>query len=275
MPSFATVNLAVVVFLLIFQYKKVYGDEQQESCSQRCGVHNITHPFRLKNSPKHCGDKRCILSCEDNNQLVLYFESFGKYYVQSINYNNFTIRLLDFNYSNDSVPSHPLRSYSFTYHNTLTSPYQVYGDYYKSLVKLILYVNCPNHVQYSSDIYFPTATCTNVSDSYPQHGNSSYVNSIIFGYDKSLSRLGLEDGCRIEFMYLTSWDLQDGNNNNISCTDIRRMMLYGFELSWANSLCKDGWFSYIDENNQRRCIHYGNLFQTSQPFSIFFNWLVN
>ncbi|KAI5394493.1 hypothetical protein KIW84_061235 [Lathyrus oleraceus] len=252
MTFFATLNRVIVVFLLILSYKS-YGDEQQESCSQRCGVHNITHPFRLKNSPKHCGDKRYILSCENNNQLILYYKPFGKYYVQSINYNNFTIRLLDFNHSSYSVPPHPLGSYNFTSGNFITSPYQVYGDRFKSMVEPILYVNCPNRVQYSSDIYFPAPTCINISDSYPQHGNSS----IKFGYQKSLSRLGLEDGCRIEFMYLTSWDLQDGNNSNISCTDIRRMMLYGFELSWSNSLCKDGWFSYLDDNSQRRCRHNG------------------
>ncbi|KAI5394491.1 hypothetical protein KIW84_061233, partial [Lathyrus oleraceus] len=83
----------------------------------------------------------------------------------------------------------------------------------------------------------------------------------------SLSELGLEDGCRIEYMYLTSWDLQDGNNSNISCTDIRRMMLYGFELSWSNGLCEDGWFLYLDDNSQYRCIQDGNLLQTTQPFS--------
>ncbi|CAL5206677.1 unnamed protein product [Lathyrus oleraceus] len=248
MTFFATLNRVVVVFLLILSYKS-YGDEQQESCSQRCGVHNITHPFRLKNSPKHCGDERYILSCENNNQLILYYKPFGKYYVQSINYNNFTIRLLDFNHSSYSVPPHPLGSYNFTSHNSITSLYQVYGDRFKSLVKPILYVNCPNRVQYSSDIYFPAPTCINISDSYPQHGNFS----IKFGYQKSLSRLGLEDGCRIEFMYLTSWDLQDGNNSNISCTDIRRMMLYGFELSWSNIPCKDGSVLYFDENTNVIC----------------------
>ncbi|XP_058724486.1 LEAF RUST 10 DISEASE-RESISTANCE LOCUS RECEPTOR-LIKE PROTEIN KINASE-like 2.4 [Vicia villosa] len=257
MSFLATLNrvVAVVLLLLILSYKS-YGDEQQDSCSQRCGVHNITHPFRLKNSPKHCGDERYNLSCENNNQLMLYYNSVGKYHVQSINYNNFTIRLLDFNYSNYSI-LHPLGSYNFTSDNTETSPYQVYGDLYKSLVKPILYLNCPNRVQYSEDIYFPTPICINISDSYPQQRNSSYVNSIKFGYDKSLSRLGLEDGCRIEFMYLTSWGLQDGNNN-MSCTDIRSMMLYGFELSWLNSLCKDGWSSYLDENGQHGCDHDEN-----------------
>jgi hypothetical protein len=100
--------------------------------------------------------------------------------------------------------------------------------------------------------------------------HSQYVNSFyVDGYDKFLSELWiLEDGCRIEFMYLTTWDVEDINNNNsnISCTDIRRMMFHGFELSWLNSLCDDGWFQYLDENNKRVCCPAG-LHQTTPPFS--------
>ncbi|AES59896.2 stress-induced receptor-like kinase [Medicago truncatula] len=253
MSFFATLNLLVVlVMLLILPYNNVHGDEQQDSCSTRCGDHNISHPFRLKDSPENCGDKRYILSCEDNNQLILYYGSFGKYYVQSINYNNFTIRLLDFNshgYSNYSLPPHPLGFYSFDSRtiNPIALPYRVFGDHYIDLFKSMLYVTCPKHVQYSSGIYFDAA-CMNISNSYEQQKG----NYIVFG-DKSLLELALGDECRIELMFLTSWDFKHGGNNNISCTDIHRMMFYGFELSWLNSLCKHGWYSDIlDYNNQRR-----------------------
>ncbi|KAL5071036.1 hypothetical protein RYX36_021923 [Vicia faba] len=238
----AALTLVVVLLVLIFEYNKVHGDEQQESCSRRCGVHNISAPFRLKDSPENCGDKRYNLSCEDNKQLILYYRSFGKYYVQSINYNNFTIRLLDFNllYSNNSIPpDYSLGLYDFSYY---IFPYL---DYYRykngtdyALTKSMLFVSCPNRMEYSY-----IGNCMNIS-SYTEYGNPFYIGV----YRKTISELGLGDGCRIEFMYPSSWDLQDRNNNNISCTDIRRMMLYGFELSWLNSLCKeDGWFSYLDQ----------------------------
>ena len=69
--------------------------EKQHSCPpSSCGkISNISYPFRLKDDPKHCGDSRYELSCE-NNEATLYLYS-GKYYVQSINYNNFTIRVAD------------------------------------------------------------------------------------------------------------------------------------------------------------------------------------
>ncbi|KHN05169.1 hypothetical protein glysoja_028067 [Glycine soja] len=56
-------------------------------------ITNITYPFRLKGDPKGCGDNRYELACE-NNVTVLYLYS-GKYHVQAINYNNFTIRVVD------------------------------------------------------------------------------------------------------------------------------------------------------------------------------------
>jgi len=232
----------------------VYSDEHHESCSGSCGVHNISHPFRLKDSPKHCGDKRYILSCEDNNQLILYYEFeeyHGKYYVQSINYNNFTIRLLDFNLVNFSPPYYSLGLYNFSsYSSPSSSPYLFYKlSSYSTpsstsytdhiLTKSLLYVSCPNWTEYS---YVGNCMST-------QHGNRFYVGR----YSKSLSELGLKDGCRVEFMYLTSLNFENGNNNNISCTDFRHMMFYGFEFSWLNSICKHGWYAELDQYNHLQC----------------------
>ena len=91
-PKMPSLTLVVVLLILILSYNIADGDdEQQESCSRRCGVHNISHSFRLKDSPEECGDKRYILSCEDNNQLILHYECqeyHGKYHVRSINYKN-------------------------------------------------------------------------------------------------------------------------------------------------------------------------------------------
>jgi len=244
-----------MVAVVLLMSNKVYGNEQKESCSRRCGVHNISHPFRLKDSPKKCGDKRYILSCEDNNQLILYYESeeyHGKYYVQSINYNNFTIRLLDFNLasSNNSIPPYySLRIYNFrSHHDSPYLAYYRYKNYTKHmLTKSMLYVSCPNRMEYSY-----IGNCMNKT-SNSQDVNSFYVD----GYGKSLSEFGLGDGCRIQFMYLTSLDVEDDggdvNNNNISCADIRREMFYGFELSWLKGFCKIGLYAQLDQYNKPFC----------------------
>jgi hypothetical protein len=63
MSSLTSAALAFVVVLLILIFPhKVYGNEYQESCSRRCGVHNISYPFRLKDSPKKCGDNILVLT---------------------------------------------------------------------------------------------------------------------------------------------------------------------------------------------------------------------
>ncbi|PNX98472.1 receptor-like protein kinase [Trifolium pratense] len=55
-------------------------------------------------------------------------------------------------------------------------------------------------------------------------------------------------------MYLTSLPVEVVHGNNISCMDIHRMVFYGFELSWLNSVCKDSYANaYINANNQPRC----------------------
>ncbi|KAJ8770535.1 hypothetical protein K2173_018026 [Erythroxylum novogranatense] len=60
-----------------------------------CGnIPNISYPFRLRTDHKNCGNKDYELSCENNLALVLNLFS-AKYYVQAINYSNYTIRLVD------------------------------------------------------------------------------------------------------------------------------------------------------------------------------------
>jgi hypothetical protein len=103
----------------------------------------------------------------------------------------------------------------------------------------------------------------NSSNSYEK----SFYANIDFGPSKYLLELGLRNTCRIEFMYLTSWPLHHGNNN-ISCMDIRRMVFYGFELSWLNSVCKGlDANAYINADNQPRCPPSG----LASHNSIFFN----
>ncbi|MED6144324.1 hypothetical protein PIB30_014672 [Stylosanthes scabra] len=223
-----------------------------ENCSSLwCGKHNIRPPFRLQNiSPQHCGDHTYTLSCEDhNNQLFLYWKSL-KFSVQSINYNNYTIRLADANFaSQHNMHQHRLYSknscllfnYSLGVYNFIDSENEPYRySLEKSnggrfmLIKEMIYVRCMNH--------------------------SLYVN--VNG--KSLRNLGLEDSCYVEWMYPTSWPHVDESQviKNISCRDIQNMMLYGFELSWAVSSCRHNfWYKVqIDHHNHVSCYFRVPLF---------------
>ncbi|XP_027367995.1 rust resistance kinase Lr10-like isoform X2 [Abrus precatorius] len=237
MLSFAVSRITLLVVFLLFLYQsyKCNAKEDAQLCSRRCGIHNITHPFRLQDSPDTCGDTRYNLSCEDN-QLLLYL-GFGKYYVKSINYNNYTIRLVDVNirpHDYSSLPRYSLGLYNFS----LSTPYTTYQDS-NSSVKSLLYWSCPNGVDSSLHNVNENPICVNT------------WHAVII-HDESLRDLGIGDSCRIEFMYITSWP-NELTNGNVSCAEIRHMLLYGFELSWLSSFCKDREFGYLDDNSQHRC----------------------
>jgi hypothetical protein len=70
-------------------------------------------------------------------------------------------------------------------------------------------------------------------------------------------------------MYLTSWPLEHGGRrrgNNVSCSDIRRKVFYGFEPFWINSLGANGWQGQDDYGRHKSS---SNLLQTTPHFSKF------
>jgi len=76
-----------------------------------CGnIHNISYPFRLNTDPESCGNKNYELVCENNVRPTLNL-SMVKYYVQAINYSDFTIRLVEAGVQKDdcfSIPRHSI-----------------------------------------------------------------------------------------------------------------------------------------------------------------------
>ncbi|KAL1309705.1 hypothetical protein AAHE18_17G196800 [Arachis hypogaea] len=217
--------------------------------SEWCGRHDIRHPFRLNNSsPSHCGEHMYTLSCENDNQLFLYLKSI-KFQVQSINYNNYTIRLVD---ANVALHSHDL-SYPLPYSlipsnftGAQDEPYQ-YRIYKQNfdfirLTKQMLYLKCPPYGVKSSATAAAT-TCMNGSYSL---GSTFYVSDL----DKTLQDLAFRDSCHVEWMYLTSWPTEI-EDRNISCTDIHHMLLYGFELSWLKVYCK--YAAMLSDHNKVIC----------------------
>ena len=67
----------------------------------------------------------------------------------------------------------------------------------------------------------------------------------------------VEDSCKVEQMFLTSWP---GNDDpvNTSCTDVHNELLYGFELSWLQVICESCSQTfihdcYLDDANLVQC----------------------
>ncbi|OIV89101.1 hypothetical protein TanjilG_27613 [Lupinus angustifolius] len=241
--------LMVSLIVLIYGSSSCNAKDNALNCSRLCGVHNISYPFRLNDSPKHCGDMRYNLSCE-NNQLVQYWTSKKYYYVQSINYNNYTIRLVDANivhhYHHSFLPPSSLPPYSYPYE--LYKDYQYLNSHYKtkSLTKVVTYMRCPYPVMHGS------ATCMkkNENSSYIEEGSVFHVSA---GED-TLWDLRVGDSCSIEFMHPTSWPEEYYNQSNISCTNIHDILLYGFELSWLQIFCpRFPYYVYLDDHDNPNC----------------------
>ncbi|KAL2318179.1 hypothetical protein Fmac_032055 [Flemingia macrophylla] len=214
--------------------------EQEDACPpSSCGkITNITHPFRLKGDPIGCGDKRYELACE-NDVTVLYLY-WGKYNVEAINYDNFTVRVVDPGLQQQNCSSLPRYFLSLTnfsdaiyYYNT-TDPYQAsYGLHYwrEFLFHHIVLLNC-SHPVADNHKYVNTASCVN---------GQSKSKGYIYAIAGDLKAEDFEVGCHVKVVTPTSWwglDT-DTDRDTYSYTTILESLLYGFEISWMARACED------------------------------------
>ena len=215
-------QILVLVFLFVLSRTCKARDSNDDRCPpSSCGeIRNISHPFRLQTDPKNCGQHGFSLSCE-NNVTILYLLN-GRYVVESINYNNGTIRISDPELRSDdcaSLPRNSLSTYNFFY----GVPYELEwtgpdpATHNKiNLAKSVIFMSCENPV--NSPLYIDAASCTKWKYSY------ALVNG-------SLSVADMPSSCRIELMALVSRSaIIDGAN--VSYADIHRALVDGLELAW-------------------------------------------
>ncbi|XP_052119122.1 LEAF RUST 10 DISEASE-RESISTANCE LOCUS RECEPTOR-LIKE PROTEIN KINASE-like 2.2 [Arachis duranensis] len=236
------------------------ADHSKTCAPSSCGkVTDIRHPFRRKDDPENCGDRRYELTCENNVTVLALFP--GKnYHVESINYNNFTIRLVD--PSMDSSEDHncsTLPRYSITrtnFSNTETEPYvyearQVRETLLKNggmvretlqSFEHVVFLKCRNPVR-DDPRHVDTAPCIK------EGGNNVYA--VVGG----LPVVELRDDCDVKLVAASSL-LSVSMNQNFSYADIRRMLAYGFEVSWIPGACE-----YQCGQNNRVCVIDG-IFQS-------------
>ncbi|XP_014521802.2 LEAF RUST 10 DISEASE-RESISTANCE LOCUS RECEPTOR-LIKE PROTEIN KINASE-like 2.2 [Vigna radiata var. radiata] len=228
-----------MVMFLLFLGQQVCATKEQEHATDClasfCGkIANISRPFRLKGDPIHCGDRRYELNCENN---VTVLNLYGKkYHVQAINYDNFTIRVVDPGVeepSCSSLPRYLLSQSNFTdtYLVRSVDPYratqfqfsEVIGFYEKSLFKHIIYLNCSHPVS-ENHRYVNTTPCV-------KWESKGYM----YAFAGNLTAASLEVGCRIKLVSPTSWWGLD--ENEYSYTVMNTALRYGFEMSWLHSAC--------------------------------------
>ncbi|KAJ9679780.1 hypothetical protein PVL29_021634 [Vitis rotundifolia] len=207
------------IFLLLLLPTTCKAKLNLHRCHSSCGnIPDISYPFRLKDDRRRCGDRKYELACE-NNRTILQLYS-GRYYVEEINYNRETIRVVDTGLKKDDCSSLPLHS--------LTDANFSYGDPYRLSYKTsdVNFVDCEAPI--NSSLYIDMAPCSRNSSS-----NSSLSSMQTYSYVvvRHMALSDLEDSCSVGLVVGFSTTGQEIDN---SLPDIHNRLLYGTDLKWFN-----------------------------------------
>ncbi|KAL2456013.1 Protein kinase superfamily protein [Abeliophyllum distichum] len=222
-----------IIFIILSHCAKYC--KANDSCPPTfCGsITNISYPFRLRGDPENCGDPSYELACE-NNRTFLYLSSNRYYYVQSISYNNFSIRVLDPGLENISCDSYPINT-PLSYYTSL-EPYTLFYD----MNTPIIYTSCEAPAK--SHFYVDTSSCSkNISLQKYSYVVVGYVTFAVF-----------EDSCRIDTMAWISNDFPIVANSTFS--DIQDGLAYGFVILWYRVYCREceakkGYYCYYNDGS--------------------------
>nr|GMD49622.1 LEAF RUST 10 DISEASE-RESISTANCE LOCUS RECEPTOR-LIKE PROTEIN KINASE-like 2.1 [Ipomoea batatas]GMD53698.1 LEAF RUST 10 DISEASE-RESISTANCE LOCUS RECEPTOR-LIKE PROTEIN KINASE-like 2.1 [Ipomoea batatas] len=282
--------IAFLICVLVIQFP-CHSNSRQYCNPSSCGtIHNISFPFRLNTDPENCGKPNYQLTCEQN-RTVLTLKS-QKYYVQSINYNNFTIRLVDPGVQDNnlcSFPRYALARYRFSRYDVqdnkmysilseynLTAylnPYAISRAMYEwegvPLITVpIIFFSCPFPVKSSTSSAFVETTkdCSNKTS-----GGYAYAKL------GPLNASDLRISCQVERITMSSWRIQENVSeiNVTSLVEIHDALMYGFELYWFRALCDHCRWGLplcgLDETNEIRCwnkyIFYEPIMEVDQEQS--------
>ncbi|XP_062074887.1 uncharacterized protein LOC133778889 [Humulus lupulus] len=247
--------LMIIPFLLFLKTCNAYSNPHcsPSSCDN---IITITSPFRLNTDPKECGYPIYELSCE-NNLTLLYFNSV-KYFVHSINYANYTIRIVDSNLNKTNCSSLPNNYLEEDSYNGFRFYSYSFERRYLKLTKNIVFLECANPVN-SSD-YIDTAHCNIGATLASQHSKTKttadHVSSSSYYYyvvDGLFHVSDLASSCRPVLRTLVS-NQTVVNGRNTSFVDIHNQLTDGFEISWLESDFKNGNNEcYFDYSNKMRC----------------------
>ncbi|KAI5558202.1 hypothetical protein BDE02_17G024300 [Populus trichocarpa] len=256
--------IAFLLQLLVFQ--TCHSSNIAAHCApSSCGnIQNISYPFRLNTDPQSCGNNNYALTCENNISTVLYLYS-GKYYVQAINYGNFTMRVVDAGVQDNccSIPLYSLAPDNFsdgdpytwyTYKEVpppgVSEGFVYYWGHWNlpPLSQPMIFISCENTV--NSPLYVDTAPYV-LNYGSGNYSNSSLVTRSNYVALGGMNASDLMELCSIEKIFF----LPKKNYTDKSFEEIHSDLANGFELSWYNikcGKCRSG--CYLDSAGRSRCI---------------------
>ncbi|KAF7849541.1 hypothetical protein BT93_L0661 [Corymbia citriodora subsp. variegata] len=204
-------QLLFLLLLLLLLHQSFSTSFENNQCTSFCGeIKSISFPFRLKGDPKSCGDTNYELACVNNH--TVWNSNSRKYYVQNIDYTNYTIRVVDVQMTKgncSSLPLHSLLCRNFSQHVPYSCighelyGYELYGyESYKlrgsGLFKTVLIVSCTKAV--TSRYYIDASLCLDGVEFFNFSSSRRRLYAIV---DANASNL--ETACTIELMAMIPW----------------------------------------------------------------------
>ncbi|KAK6260957.1 hypothetical protein SCA6_015431 [Theobroma cacao] len=226
-------NLLIVALFFL----PICNSRKQSSCSSLCGNLSIQYPFRLRNDPANCGDSSYELACEHERPVLTI--GYGRFYVESISYDNETLHAVDPGLKTNDCSSLP--RYAWTAKNLSCVSEYCNNSYYHLPYWLsletedtMIYLNCSTTV--NSSEYLDASPCI-TNSSLPQ-AHHLYV------FLGNLQAASLSNSC--DYFLMTPAVIQ--TPGNLTYADIHKKLTIGYELSWSYSS-----FSSICESNGGYC----------------------
>ncbi|XP_062079018.1 LEAF RUST 10 DISEASE-RESISTANCE LOCUS RECEPTOR-LIKE PROTEIN KINASE-like 2.1 [Humulus lupulus] len=264
--------------LLIFQvltllHASIYAANIRPVCSSSCGsFSNIKSPFRFTTDPSSCGDFRYNLSCENNitvlNLPIGYIPPtlYQRYYVLAINYDNYTIRVVDPNFhklhqnyssffTNNTLSLGDFNLYDTSYAATILLDFNS-REMTRDIAKTLVLISCERVVMNSS-YYIDAAPC--ISSHY-NNDNSSFIYPYFILNANDMNPSELDESCFTH--QVTLIDGESFHGSQATCYDIKKQLSRGFQLSWIRSFDKTGTAGFCalnEKSNKVRC-EYGQRF---------------
>ena len=218
---FREAKLVVLALFHTFLLAICAANGNQACRPSSCGdIQNISYPFRLKGDPSWCGDHHYELVCENNRTTVNGGEG-EKYYVADINYEHYTIRVVDPGVEKGNCLSTSL--YSSPYYSFDSNYYWVLG-----VTNTTVLMNCEQPI--SDDNYIPITPCnrSNVTSSSSQ----AYVYALVGDFYMEVGEI--KYSCTILRTIATRFLKHD----NLSMSDLQEVLLLGLDLSFLRFRCK-------------------------------------
>ncbi|KAG5564978.1 hypothetical protein RHGRI_001000 [Rhododendron griersonianum] len=217
--------LLLLLLLLLSVITCSYGNQNQEFINSCGDIHNIIYPFQLQGDRSHAAyDKYFTLSCDQNNRTVLDLST-GKYYVQSMNYTDSSIRLVDVGIQTDDIcSSFPLSFLTIGLFDGISLPYAA-----EDLARTVVFLSCENPIQSPAYVNRTGYNCITGDES---SGNEYYSYVAVGGG----TFWDFPDSCTLDQAATTSSPRLVGagassrvSNMNMSWLDLNKELAYGFE----------------------------------------------